>query len=337
MTGLYQDAFIAELKIGVKALLPDWRIDSESELSLICLSENATFKVKGEDGEGDIIIRVHRPEYHQRQEIWSELSWIEALQKEGVINTASIVSGRNNDSILSFEQDGKQRFVVAFESLPGIEPDESSDLESGFRQLGSITADLHRHSRGWERPADFVRKKWTFETMIGSAPYWGSWHDALGLKSDGRSELQRCCDLLEQQLDDYGEGNSRFGLIHADLRLANLLMSGERLSVIDFDDCGFSWFLYDFAAAISFIETSPQIPQLLKSWVEGYRKILPLSDEEVAYIPMFIMLRRILLTAWVASHSETPTAQSLGTAYTDGTIQMATQYLRGESRHWVGI
>ena len=117
-------------------------------------------------------------------------------------------------------------------------------------------------------------------------------------------------------------------VIHADLRLANLLVDGRNMTVIDFDDCGFGWYLYDFAAAISFIETSPDVPGLQKAWVEGYRRISPLSQDEVDTLPTLIMLRRQLETAWVASHFETPTAQQLGAEYTQGTLQMASEYLK---------
>ena len=41
----------------------------------------------------------------------------------------------------------------------------------------------------------------------------------------------------------------------------------------------------------------------------------------------FIMLRRLQLTAWIASHAETPTAQEMGTAFTDGTLAIAERYL----------
>jgi Ser/Thr protein kinase RdoA (MazF antagonist) len=44
-------------------------------------------------------------------------------------------------------------------------------------------------------------------------------------------------------------------------------------------------------------------------------------------LPTFVMLRRLLLTAWIASHAETPTAQEFGTGYTDGTIAIAERFL----------
>ena len=57
----------------------------------------------------------------------------------------------------------------------------------------------------------------------------------------------------------------------ADLRLANLLIDGEAVKVIDFDDCGFGWHMYDAATPVSFYEHEPQVPRLLEAWLKGYR------------------------------------------------------------------
>jgi len=50
---------------------------------------------------------------------------------------------------------------------------------------------------------------------------------------------------------------------------------------------------------------------------------------ELAEIPTFVILRRILLSAWFASHSEVPMAQQMGKSYTDGTVELAEQLLSG--------
>ncbi|MFJ5486447.1 phosphotransferase enzyme family protein, partial [Hansschlegelia beijingensis] len=139
--------------------------------------------------------------------------------------------------------------------------------------------------------------------------------------------LDRAADVLRRRLRAYGASPERFGLIHGDLRLANLLVDGDRLGVIDFDDCGFSWFLYDFAAAVSFMEHEPFIPELEDAWLSGYSEVAPILAEDRAMMPTFLLLRRILLTAWVASHSETPTAQAMGVRYTDGSVEIAESYL----------
>ena len=134
--------------------------------------------------------------------------------------------------------------------------------------------------------------------------------------------------MIGRRLAAYGKGPDRFGLIHCDLRLANLLVDGEAVKVIDFDDCGFGWYMYDAATPVSFYEHEPQVPELIDAWVSGYRRVARLPAEDEAEIPTFVMLRRLLLVAWIGSHSETDLARSMGVAYTEGTVGLCEAYLR---------
>ncbi len=139
--------------------------------------------------------------------------------------------------------------------------------------------------------------------------------------------LDRLATVIERRLHAFGQTPDRFGLVHADMRLANLLVHGDDTYVIDFDDCGFSWYLYDLATALSFIEHYPQVPELVDSWLTGYRRVLPLSAEEEAEIPTFVMLRRLLLVAWIGSHADTDLARSQGADFSRVTCDLADKYL----------
>lgn len=324
---LYDADFLSRLEHGLKGLSSVWGVSPEADLKLLTISENATFRIADAKGGRDLIVRVHRPDYHTEAEILSELAWIEALRQEGVVATPQPITAMDGSLLQVFSDGETTRHAVAFEYMPGKEPDAESDLVRWYGALGEINARLHAHSRGWRRPDQFVRKTWNFDRILGECAYWGDWRAALGLTPEGRDILERTHALLETQTAAYGYGADRFGLVHCDMRAANLLVEGDRLGVIDFDDCGLSWFAYDFAAAISFMEHEPFIPDLMAAWLEGYRRVAPLDAEHEAALPMFIMLRRMQLTAWIASHAETPTAQSMGTAYTDGTVALAERYL----------
>ncbi|PJI41496.1 MAG: aminoglycoside phosphotransferase [Rhizobium sp.] len=324
---LYDADFLSRLEHGLKGLSSVWGVSPEADLKLLTISENATFRIADAKGGRDLIVRVHRPDYHTEGEILSELAWIEALRQEGVVATPQPITAMDGSLLQVFSDGETTRHAVAFEYMPGKEPDAESDLVRWYGALGEINARLHAHSRGWRRPEKFIRKTWNFDRILGQGAYWGDWRAALGLTPEGREILERTHTLLETQTAAYGYGADRFGLVHCDMRAANLLVEGDRLGVIDFDDCGLSWFAYDFAAAISFMEHEPFIPDLMAAWLEGYRRVAPLDAEHEAALPMFIMLRRMQLTAWIASHAETPTAQSMGTAYTDGTVALAERYL----------
>ncbi|MFC7053973.1 phosphotransferase enzyme family protein [Hansschlegelia quercus] len=326
---MYDDAFLTRLETQLRAALPRWGLASEAPLRLLTISENATFLAEGSAG-APLIFRVNRPHYHTSEEVLSELAWIRSLRAEGVADTPEPLPMTNGELLGGFDDDGQWRNVVAFSFMSGAEPQPGENLPRWFRILGAITARLHEHSRRWKRPQRFARKLWDYEAMVGSRPLWGDWRDGLGLEPDGRAVIERATQVLKVKTAAYGEAPERFGLVHADLRLANLLVDGDRLGVIDFDDCGMSWFMYDFAAAVSFMEHEPFIPELQAAWLEGYRTVAPISAEDEAIMPSLLLLRRILLTAWVATRSETPTAQAMGPAYTDGTVALAERYLVAE-------
>ncbi|MEQ8347503.1 MAG: phosphotransferase [Sneathiellaceae bacterium] len=336
MTALYEDSFVEELRAGAAGLVQEWGLSPRTRVRLLNLSENATFRADDPEAAAPLILRVHRPGYHSRAEIESELAWIRALVAERVVDTPPPLPTRGGGHIAQFAHDGQVRHVTAFAFMTGAEPAPDAALSDGFFRLGAISAHLHRHVRRWRRPPGFVRKTWTFATTVGPTPHWGDWRAASDLPPDGRALLERVCVDLQRRLAAYGAGPDRFGLVHADLRLANLLVEGDRLGVIDFDDCGFGWFVYDFAAAISFLEHEPIVPALQEAWIAGYASVAPLSAAEIAAIPTFVMLRRLLLTAWIASHGETPTAQELGRGYTAGTLAIADSFLSGAAMSGAG-
>tara|TARA_R110001606_G_scaffold346892_5_gene496076 strand:- start:36163 stop:37197 length:1035 start_codon:yes stop_codon:yes gene_type:complete len=310
-----------------------WNISASTELKLLSLSENATYLIALPDNQKSMILRVHRTGYHSRDAIRSELAWMKALQEEEQLETPQAVVGQNGKIIQSVEtlELNETRFVVLFHLVPGQAPDESQLIEP-FKRLGAVTARMHRHARLWQKPEFFERLVWDFDGCIGEVQLWGDWRDGPSLEDEGKAILEKTQILIKQRLQAFGMSSEHFGLIHADLRLANLLESDGQTRVIDFDDAGLGWFLYDIAGAVSFIETREDSAKLIDAWVSGYLTEGSLTAEDIAEIPTFIMLRRMTLLAWIASHSETELAQSQGEAFTQGTVMLAKDYLK---RKWL--
>jgi Ser/Thr protein kinase RdoA (MazF antagonist) len=301
----------------LRRALPTYGLPPDSPLTLLNRSENETWSA------GDLILRLHRKGYHTKAEIDSELAWLTALQDLPGLNTVRPIAGAQG---LVTETDGQ--FLVAFAPIAGQELQPGDDLARWFAPLGEITARLHLHARHWTPPQGFTRKRWEVATILGPQPHWGHWRQAQGLDAEGANLLERATTQLAKSLHTYGTTPETFGLIHADLRLANLMVDGETLHAIDFDDCGFGWWAYDLAAALSFIETDPRLPDLISAWVTGYTRITPLRPEDRAMIPSLILLRRVLLTAWLATRADSDTAQALGgPAYTLGTLRLAEDFL----------
>ncbi|HTZ58516.1 MAG TPA: phosphotransferase [Acidobacteriaceae bacterium] len=294
-----------------------------SRIRLISRSENETYRVVAPNGQC-WALRLQRPGYQSVDSLASEIAWLVALREDGVVATPVPVAGVNGEWV----QTAMGRTMVLFEWENGRQPEIEMDLRSCFRTLGGITAQMHAHSRKWQRPARFERFSWTFDTALGRAPRWGDWRDGLAMDAARRDLFGHTVDLIRRRLEAYGSGPDRFGLAHCDQRLANLLVQGDEVKVIDFDDCGFAWYMYDAATPLSFYEHLPQVPALIDQWLEGYQSVSTVSNVDVEEIPTFVMLRRLLLVAWIGSHPEADMARSLGVSFTEQTVPLCSAYLR---------
>ena len=324
---------LKRIELLARQALPLYGIGHDATVRLLNYSENATFLVQTPEGQRRVL-RINRPVYHPRTHLLSELAWVRALQRDTPVATAEPIAGLDGEYVqhVWHPRVPEPRHCVLMHFLPGREPDDSNRVQS-FALLGEVTARLHTHVRTWTPPFPLRRHRWDFEAMLGTDPLWGRWQDGLGMTPAKRRHLDRLVTVLRSRIHAVGESPARFGLVHADLRAANLLVHEGRVAVIDFDDCGFSWFIYDLAAALSFIETHPELPAYVSAWLSGYLKVRPLSRPELLAIDTFILLRRMLLVAWIGSHADTAQAQAMGPTFTDETCALAERYLtRGRIR-----
>lgn len=245
-----------------------------------------------------------------------------------VANPKKGLDGKNIQKITG--PDGNVYFCVICDFLPGEAPDENNEeqMVKQFKYLGETTAYLHRQTEIWNGTDKLDRMVWTYDTIIGEHAAWGDWRAFPEMTPEAENILSEVSRIIKRRLERYGTNENNFGLIHADLRLANLLIEGDQIKVIDFDDCGFGWHLHDLASALSFIEDKQIVPKLVNAWLAGYKKVLPFTDTDFEEIDTFIMMRRLQLTAWLASHQESGPVAELSVGWMDGTMELAERYLR---------
>ncbi|MGV9799636.1 phosphotransferase enzyme family protein [Mycobacterium sp. NPDC003449] len=319
----------ADHHLFARAALPAYRRAPDAPLRLLSLSENATYLV-GDPQDDPIVLRVHRPGYHSRQDIGSELDWMAALRRDTPVRTPELLCSASGEQVVAATVDGRTLHVDAVSYVPGCTAEEAPDAV-GYAELGELTALMHNHAQSWDAPAGFSRFSWDLDAILGPAARWGNWHAAPSLTASDRGAIDRAATAITERLSEFGTGSDRFGLIHADLRLSNLMVDpaspSAGITVIDFDDCGWSWHLADLGAVVSWIEDTPEVDEIVADWLRGYLAVRPLPAEHLALIPTFVMLRRVHLTAWVASHSDAGAAIAMGPEFARGTARLAERYL----------
>ncbi|WP_146553487.1 phosphotransferase enzyme family protein [Rummeliibacillus sp. SL167] len=305
-------------------------------LKFLDYSENFTCLAYNDSGQ-KYILRVNRPFYHEKHQIKAEIAYIQNIAKQSPIQVALPIQTINGAYVNEHKIDNKIYYSTLFTFLNGSKPNENgTEIFRQFELLGQITAKMHKHSiENAVYYNTFDRMSWDEEMILGDHPKWGRWQDGKGLTDSRIEKYSLAVELIKLKLKVYGKSTMRYGLIHADLRLANLLVAEDGIKVIDFDDCGFGWYLYDLATALSFIEHLRHTPQLISAWIKGYEKERLLTSADKSMIETFVLMRRLQLIAWIGSR-DNETTQQLDEQFTFETDPLVDEYLINHSFHQLG-
>ena len=97
------------------------------------------------------------------------------------------------------------------------------------------------------------------------------------------------------------------GLIHADLCLGqegNVLFHKGQARPLDFDDCGFGYWVYDLAVPLAHWQTAPQWAIYRQALLEGYAKVRPLPRAELPYLGLFMAARHVSEILWAIDQAQ---------------------------------
>lgn len=304
-------------------------------LELVKHRENAVYSVTV-NNDHRYALRIHRLNYHTDSELRSELQWMRALNDYGV-RTPPVVPAKDNDlfKVVSTDQmpEGRQCDVLKWVSgnaLGSVEEGVEGRLDTQtaiFRTVGQLMAKLHTHAESWTLPPGFSRHSWDIDGIVGSEPFWGRFWELETLTASQIELLQKARRLVGQKLEKFGQTRDRYGLIHADFLPENVLVDGHDINLIDFDDAGFGWHLFDIATTMFFLLGEEIFDDVLNALVVGYRRERDLRDEHLEQLPLFLMARGLTYVGWLHTRRETETAMEMTPLVVEAVTALAEDFL----------
>lgn len=265
---------------------------------LILNRENAVFEIA--IPEGKAALRLHRPGYQDETAVRSELWWCAALAAEGVAVPAALRT-RDGDLLVRM-QNGRFASVIAWvegEALGtgGIPFEAPLDLIlDRHRALGRLIASVHTATDRLVLPTDFTRPRWDIEGLVGETPFWGRFWDHPSATTEEAGTLRHVRTFLRDRLGAYAIDGD-FGPIHADVLRENVIVNGNSLSLIDFDDSGLGFRPYDLGTALVQDLYEPAYAEIRDALVAGYAESRPVSIEMVE---IFALARTCASVGWTA-------------------------------------
>ena len=263
---------------------------------LIRKRENAVYDVMLPSGRA--ALWLHRVGYQSAAAIRSELWWCDALAGAGVPVARPVPA--EDGQLLVVLSTGRLASAVAW--VDGVPLGEAGvplggDVEeqvARHRALGRLLARLHTATVALVPPQDFLRTRWDRDGLLGETPFWGRFWDHPALQPEDAALLRKTRDFLRERIGDHANEGS-FGLIHADVLRENVFVGAGGLSLIDFDDSGFGFRLYDLGTVLSQNLFEPALPRIAQALAEGYAETRPLDP---AMIPVFTLMRCCASVGW---------------------------------------
>ncbi|WP_218509944.1 phosphotransferase [Variovorax sp. dw_308] len=328
-------------QIALQALI-HWNL-RPTGISLIKVRENAVFRVDCADGR-KAVLRVHRQGYHSDDALRSESEWLAALERDG-LQVPRVIPSRHGRP---FELIGATSSAIGHQVdiIEWIDGRQLGSVEAGvsggdaeiarkYRIVGETMARMHNQSSRWQPAKGFVRHSWCEEGLAGLRPLWGRFWELDALLPSQRSLLGSARMAIREDLLAIGKSAQVYGLIHADLVPENFLVDGDDVRVIDFDDAGFGWHLFDVATSLYFLKLEPYFDVAQAALIEGYRRHRDLGDQALASLPMFLAARSTTYLGWVHERKGTATAIELTPMLIELACSVVEDYLAQRARRRV--
>lgn len=273
--------------------------------------ENMTFRV--DSGQrGRFALRIHQAGYRSDANIMSELAFMQALGEQGV-RTPEVVPATDGALFVVAEAAGvpEPRQCDLFEWIDG-RPLRATGSDAGhdtrslaatYREVGRQAAAIANAAESWPRPPGFSRPAWDAEGIFGESAHLGDFRRLDGVTTEQRALHVRLAERLAEELGRFGQTPDRFGLSHGDFLPENIMVCADGIRLIDFDDCGEGWYLFDFATAVFDLLGGPAFDPCVEAMTAGYRERRALPDEHLALLPMFLLARALSYLGWSASRS----------------------------------
>lgn len=255
-------------------------------LKYITTVQNAVFGF-----ERDGVERILRltPEAHRPAAlVASEIDWVNYLVAAGMPVAAPIAAG-TGDFCVALNIDGTAYTAVAFEKAQGEIGSQDNWTPRIFREWGRMTGHIHKASRTY-RPSGTRRPSWEALLPLSQA--------SLPAERQAQDRLRQ----LVRDLEQLPRKAEAFGLIHSDLHFWNFSVGPKGLTLFDFDNSEYNWFIADlgtiiFEAATCFYQKLPRkkfIAEFIQEFTAGYREANDI-DLPLELLPQFIKLREICI------------------------------------------
>ncbi len=247
------------------------------------------------------VLRIHTTS--DTQAIASELTWLAALRHEAGLPVPEPVPARDGKLLIAMTSPSvpQGRNISLMRWLDG-RPLADGLRPNRVQAWGRLAAQLHRFSMGWQPPAGFKRPHWDWKGQLGGGVFN---YPTDELVASMPKQFQEPFQIVSQQVrevtESLGKGPDAYGMIHGDMYPENLLFKGQEVYPIDFDDCGFGYWMWDIAVAFSWWPWTGEWHWIRDAFLDGYAQVRSLPQSQLGRLDLFMAAQYATMVLWASA------------------------------------
>lgn len=294
-----------------KTALKTYGLD-DARLSFIQYFENIIYRVDVPDSSAlkykdnpfipnRYVLRIHA--MGDADAIASELTWLAALNREAGLSVPAPVPTMDGKLLETIFTPGMPngRVVSLMRWLDGRTIRQGLQPKH-LNALGKAVARMHNFSAGWQPPAGFTRPQWDWDSQLGGSMFSYSMEELVDSMPAKFIEPFRIISKeAKQVMETLGKDPDAFGLIHSDLYPENVLFKAGNAYPIDFEDCGFGYWMWDISIALCNWAWNKDWEPMRDAFREGYTQSGTLPEMQWAMLDLFVATQFATMVLWASA------------------------------------
>jgi Ser/Thr protein kinase RdoA (MazF antagonist) len=284
---------------------------SEARLKFVQYSANTIYRVdvpaaptvRGEPGPyvpNRYLLRILLTNHLEG--VRGEMTWLAALSREAGLPVPEPVPTLEGELVtrITTPELPQGRLVSLMRWIDGRRL-TTGFRPSHFRAWGRMVARLHEFSAGWQPPEGFERPVWDWEGQLGGRYFDGGIEELVASMPEHlREPFQIVSQEVRQVMEGLSKGPDAYGLIHADMYPENVLFKGDEAYPIDFEDCGFGYWLWDIAVALCLWPWTEEWRWMRDAFLEGYAQVRTLPESQLKHLDLFMATQYATMVLWAS-------------------------------------
>ncbi len=170
-----------------------------------------------------------------------------------------------------------------------------------FKAWGRLMAQLHEFSMSWKPPDGFERPHWDWHGQLGGRDFSRPVEELVAsMPSHFQEPFEIVSGQAREVMELLGKGPDAYGMIHADMYPENVLFRAGEAYPIDFEDCGYGYWVWDIAIALCYWPWTEDWYWMRDAFLDGYAQVRTLPDAQLEHLDLFMATQYATMVLWAS-------------------------------------